>query len=207
MKFILASGSPRRRELLASIGLDFDVLPSSVHEVRMEGESVTAYVARLASEKAEEIAQKHAGRWVIAADTVVYLDGMVLEKPLDEADARSMLATIAGRQHTVFTGVTVRNVSSDYSETSVMSTNVTIMSLRDEDIAWYVSTGEPMDKAGSYAVQGIGAMFIESIDGNYTNVVGLPLSLLRHMLVRAGLDPLRLAAERNDEEKVRTSRG
>jgi septum formation protein len=206
MKFILASGSPRRRELLASIGLDFDVIPSSVHEVRNEGESVTAYVDRLAREKADEVARRFPDRWVIAADTVVYLDGAVLEKPVDEADARTMLATIAGRQHTVFTGVTLQNLGSGYGETSVMSTNVSIMELQPEDIAWYVSTGEPLDKAGSYAVQGIGAMFIESIEGNYTNVVGLPLSLLRHMMVRAGLDPLRLAAE-EDAKKVRMSRG
>jgi septum formation protein len=190
MKFILASASPRRRELLASIGLTFDVIPSHVPEVRGEGESPEEYVARLSREKAEAIASGHPSDWVIAADTTVLLGEELLEKPLDEADARRMLATIAGRTHIVYTGVTLQNLSHAWRETRIAESEVRMLPLSSEDIAWYVKTGEPLDKAGAYAVQGIGAMFIDSIHGSYTNVVGLPLATLFQMLRKAGLDPL-----------------
>ncbi|HEX3109900.1 MAG TPA: Maf family protein [Thermoanaerobaculia bacterium] len=190
MKFILASSSPRRRELLASIGLPFDVIPSHVPEVRGEHESPEEYVARLSREKAQAIASLHPGEWVIAADTTVLLGEQLLEKPEDEADARRMLATIAGRTHIVYTGVTLQNVSRGWSETRIAESEVRMLQLSSEDIAWYVKTGEPMDKAGAYAVQGIGAMFIDSIHGSYTNVVGLPLATLFQMLRKAGIDPL-----------------
>jgi len=190
MKFILASASPRRRELLASIGLTFDVIPSHVPEVRGEHESPEEYVARLSREKAQAIADLHPDEWVIAADTTVLLGEQLLEKPEDDADARRMLATIAGRTHTVYTGVTLQNVSRGWSETRIAESEVRMLPLSSEDIAWYVKTGEPMDKAGAYAVQGIGAMFIDSIHGSYTNVVGLPLATLFQMLRKAGIDPL-----------------
>jgi len=191
VKLILASSSPRRRELLASIGLDFDVVPSHIPEVRGEGEAPEEYVARLSREKAAAIAHAHPDRWVIAADTTVLLGEELLEKPADAADARRMLATIAGRTHIVYTGVTVMNASQNHHDTRVAESEVRMLPLESEDIAWYVETGEPMDKAGAYAVQGIGAMFIDSIHGSYTNVVGLPLALLFRMLRRAGIDPLR----------------
>ncbi|HEX7151133.1 MAG TPA: Maf family protein [Thermoanaerobaculia bacterium] len=190
MKFILASASPRRRELLASIGLDFDVLPSHVPEVRADGEAPEEYVARLSRDKAAALAQEHPSRWVIAADTTVLLGEQLLEKPVDEADARRMLKTIAGQTHIVYTGVTLVNLERKHHETRVAESEVRMLPLSDDEIAWYVSTGEPMDKAGAYAVQGIGAMFIESIHGSYTNVVGLPLATLFQMLRRAGIDPL-----------------
>jgi septum formation protein len=189
-KFILASASPRRRELLASIGLTFDVIPSHIPEVRGEGESPEEYVARLSREKAEAIASGHPSDWVIAADTTVLLGEELLEKPLDDADARRMLATIAGRTHIVYTGVTLQNLSHAWRETRIAESEVRMLPLSSEDIAWYVKTGEPLDKAGAYAVQGIGAMFIDSIHGSYTNVVGLPLATLFQMLRKAGLDPL-----------------
>lgn len=190
MKFILASASPRRRELLASIGLTFDVIPSHIPEVRGEGESPEEYVARLSREKAEAIASGHPSDWVIAADTTVLLGEELLEKPIDDADARRMLATIAGRTHIVYTGVTLQNLSHAWRETRIAESEVRMLPLSSEDIAWYVKTGEPLDKAGAYAVQGIGAMFIDSIHGSYTNVVGLPLATLFQMLRKAGLDPL-----------------
>jgi septum formation protein len=190
MKFILASASPRRRELLSSIGLTFDVIPSHVPEVRGEHESPEEYVARLSREKAQAIANLHPDEWVIAADTTVLLGEQLLEKPEDDADARRMLATIAGRTHIVYTGVTLQNVSRGWSETRIAESEVRMLPLSSEDIAWYVKTGEPMDKAGAYAVQGIGAMFIDSIHGSYTNVVGLPLATLFQMLRKAGIDPL-----------------
>jgi septum formation protein len=190
MKFILASSSPRRRELLASIGLAFDVIPSHVPEVRGAQESPEEYVARLSREKAQAIASRHPEEWVIAADTTVLLGEELLEKPADDADARRMLATIAGKTHIVYTGVTLQNVSRGWRETRIAESEVRMLPLSSEDIAWYVKTGEPLDKAGAYAVQGIGAMFIDSIHGSYTNVVGLPLATLFQMLRKAGIDPL-----------------
>lgn len=188
--FILASSSPRRRELLASIGLEFDVMPSDIPEVRGDGESPEEYVARLSREKALAIAEKHPARWVIAADTTVYLGEQVLEKPRDADDAKRMLATIAGNTHIVYTGVTLLNVERHHRDTRVAESEVRILPLTPDDIAWYVRTGEPLDKAGAYAAQGLGGMFVDSIHGSYTNVVGLPLALLFQMLRRAGIDPL-----------------
>ena len=192
MKFILASSSPRRRELLASIGMNFEVVPSNVPEEHQPGEAPEEYVARLSREKASAIAAKHRHNWVIAADTTVLLGDELLEKPVDRRDAERMLATIAGKTHIVYTGVTIEHAATNYRETRVAESEVRMLPLSPDDIAWYVATGEPLDKAGAYAVQGIGAMFIESIHGSYTNVVGLPLALLFQMLRRAGVDPLRV---------------
>ncbi|HEX9983607.1 MAG TPA: Maf family protein [Thermoanaerobaculia bacterium] len=194
MKFILASASPRRRELLASIGLDFEVLPSNVPEVHQEGEAPEEYVARLSRDKAQALASAHPSRWVIAADTTVLLGEELLEKPADEADARRMLEAIAGKTHVVYTGLTLVNLERNHHDTRVAESEVRMLPLSDDEIAWYVRTGEPMDKAGAYAVQGIGAMFIESINGSYTNVVGLPLATLFQMLRRASIDPLQYNA-------------
>ena len=189
-RFVLASASPRRRELLASIQLEFDVIPSHIPEVRGDGESPEEYVARLSREKAEAIASEHRDRWVIAADTTVLLGEELLEKPADANDAKRMLATIAGKTHVVYTGVTLRNVAREWRDTLVAESEVRMLPLTEGEIAWYVATGEPLDKAGAYAVQGIGAMFIDSIHGSYTNVVGLPLATLFRMLRKAGIDPL-----------------
>lgn len=190
MKFILASSSPRRRELLQSIGLEFEVIPSHVPEVHQEGEAPEEYVARLSRDKASAIAAGHPSRWVIAADTTVYLDETLLEKPTDAQDAKRMLATIAGRTHMVYTGVTLQNAGREYRETRVAETEVRMLPLSDGDIDWYVASGEPLDKAGAYAAQGIGGVFIDSIHGSFTNVVGLPLATLFQMLRKAGIDPL-----------------
>jgi septum formation protein len=195
VKFILASASPRRRELLASIGLDFDVIPSHVPEVHQEGEAPEEYVARLSRDKAHALARRHPDRWVIAADTTVLLGDQLLEKPVDAQDAARMLATIAGRTHIVYTGVTVEHAARDYRDTRVAESEVRMLPLSAKEIEWYVATGEPLDKAGAYAVQGIGAMFIDSIHGSYTNVVGLPLATLFQMLRRAGIDPLSKTTE------------
>ena len=191
MRFILASSSPRRRELLAAIGIDFDVVPSHVPEEHQQGEAPKEYVARLSRAKASAIARSHPARWVIAADTTVLLGDELLEKPLDADDAVRMLSTIAGRTHTVYTGVTIQNDGTGYRETEVAESEVTMLPLSADDIGWYVATGEPLDKAGAYAVQGIGAMFIDSIHGSYTNVVGLPVALLFQMFRKAGVDLLR----------------
>ena len=191
MKFVLASSSPRRRELLSSVGLDFEVIPSHVPEEHQAGEAPEEYVARLSRDKARAIASQQRERWVIAADTTVLLGDQLLEKPTGRDDAIRMLQTIAGQTHIVYSGVTLENASRNYSDTRVAESEVRMLPLSRADIEWYVDTGEPMDKAGAYAVQGVGAMFIDSIHGSYTNVVGLPLALLFQMLRKAGLDPLR----------------
>jgi len=183
-RLFLASGSPRRRDLLASIGLDFEVVVSQIDEVHRDGESPENYVARLATEKANAVVLTRPEAWVIGADTTVVIGGELLEKPSDRADGERMLRTISGKSHTVHTGIAL--LGPNWRQTEVVSTRVAISPMSAEEIAWYVATGEPMDKAGAYAAQGIGAMFIESIEGSYTNVVGLPLATLMQMMKRAG---------------------
>jgi septum formation protein len=207
MRFILASQSPRRRELLASIGLQFDVMPSDVPEVHQAGESPEEYVARLSRDKAAAIAAKHPDSWIIAADTTVLLGEELLEKPVDDEDAKRMLSTIAGKTHIVYSGVTLQNAARGWRDTRVAESEVRVLPLDERDIAWYVSTGEPLDKAGAYAVQGIGAMFIDSIHGSYTNVVGLPLALLFQMLRRAGVDLMRESGVGSRESEMRSGAG
>lgn len=185
MKLVLASSSPRRRELLHAIGLDFDVVVSHVEENPAPGERVEDYVQRLSREKAVEVAKRHPEQWVIAADTVVYLDGEILEKPRDEAHAIAMLERIAGREHVVYSGVTLHCVARNFSETELCASRVTMAAMTTEEIEAYVATGEPLDKAGAYAIQGIGALLVAEVDGNYTNVVGLPLPTLYRMLKNA----------------------
>ena len=171
---ILASSSPRRRELLGGLGLRFTVRAVDLDETPLPGEKPEETVLRLAREKAA--ARAHPGEIVLAADTVVVIDGELLGKPRDPEDARRMLARIAGREHTVFTGVAVEEPGRG-RVAEIASSRVRMAPLTSEQIEWYVETGEPMDKAGSYAVQGIGALFVEEVLGNYTNVVGLPLPL------------------------------
>ncbi|MDX1582069.1 MAG: Maf family protein [Thermoanaerobaculia bacterium] len=187
---ILASGSPRRRELLESIGLEFEIRTSDVPEELGTDESPVEYVERLAREKAFAIASGVPHAWVIAADTVVYLDREVLEKPADRNHAIEMLGRLAGRTHTVYSGVTLMNHRNGHERTESIRTNVTIAPLDRDTIEWYVDTGEPMDKAGAYAIQGLGAMFVETVEGNYTNVVGLPIPTLFRMMSRAGISPI-----------------
>lgn len=185
-QLILASASPRRRELLASLGLAFGVRPVAIDESPLDGEAPDAYVERLAVAKAS--AEGAAGELVLAADTVVALDDELLGKPADPAEARAMLARLAGRRHEVFTGVALRDPHAERLERSVARTSVDIAPLSADRIAWYVDTGEPLDKAGAYAIQGLGALFVTHIEGNYTNVVGLPLPAVHDLFVRLGHD-------------------
>lgn len=182
---ILASASPRRRELLAHLRLSFVVEAADIDETPRPDEDPRAYTERLAAEKALAIAQRHREAAVLAADTTVVLDDLILGKPADGADARRMLHLLQGRAHRVITGVALwsngqMNVESE-------QTSVTFAAMSGEDIAAYVLTGEPLDKAGAYGIQGAAAQFIPRIDGDYSNVVGLPLSRVRTMLQRAGL--------------------
>ncbi len=182
---VLASASPRRQNLLATLGLHYTVRPVDLDETPLPGEPPEVYVRRLAREKAA--ARVGPDELVLAADTTVVLDGEILGKPGDPAEARAMLARLAGREHTVLTGVAVEQLGRE-RRTVVESTRVRIAALEADEVAWYVATGEPMDKAGSYAVQGIGAMFVESVVGDYTNVVGLPLPVTRRLFAEAGYD-------------------
>lgn len=188
LELVLASGSPRRRELLAALGLDFEVRPVEIDESPLAGERADLYVARLAEEKARERAEP--GELVLAADTVVAVDGELLGKPDDEAHAKAMLRQLAGRRHDVWTGVATWDPASERFEADLGRTEVEFSALGDAEIEAYVATGEPMDKAGAYAVQGLAALFVESLRGNYSNVVGLPLPIVRRLLARHGISIL-----------------
>ncbi len=183
---VLASASPRRRELLLGLGLAFTIRPADLDETPLPNEQPGPYVLRLARAKAAAVVQP--GEIALAADTVVVLDGELLGKPTDAQDAERMLAKIAGREHQVYTGVALHHAAEPALRevSSLTLSKVRMAPLDAETIRWYVSTGEPMDKAGSYAVQGLGALFVESIDGNYTNVVGLPLPAVRRLFGELG---------------------
>ncbi len=187
-KLILASGSPRRRELLAGLGLAFAVRPVDLDETPLDGEDPSGYVTRLAAAKARP--QTGPDEMTLAADTIVVLDGELLGKPRHPDDAREMLGRLAGREHQVLTGVAVYDGAAERLVSGVESSKVRIAALSDEEIAWYVATGEPLDKAGSYAIQDLGALFVERVEGNYTNVVGLPLPLTYRLFRQLGSDLL-----------------
>jgi septum formation protein len=179
---ILASASPRRRALLAEAGYACDVCPMHVDERQAAGESADRYVERVATLKAEAAVAQFPNRVVVAADTAVVVDGDVFGKPTDAADAARMLRRLSGRAHDVLTGLVVvghRRV------TCVESTRVWVDVLTPEDIAWYVASGEPVDKAGAYAIQGLASRFIPRIEGSYSNVVGLPVAALARSLALA----------------------
>jgi septum formation protein len=186
-KLILASASPRRRELLTQAGYRFEVQASSVPESRRPEEDAIRFATRLAREKAEEVFARHQPAIVLGADTVVVCDGEVMGKPADSADAERMLLLLAGRTHQVVTGVAVvwGSNSSPEIEVAAELTQVTMRTLSPEEVSHYVASGEPMDKAGAYAIQGYAAQWIPRISGDYFNVVGLPLALVAAMLEAA----------------------
>lgn len=188
VELVLASASPRRRELLAGLGLKFIVRPVDLDERPIEKEAARDYVLRLARAKAA--ARAEPDELVLAADTVVVLDQDLLGKPVDEAEAARMLARIAGREHLVLTGVALRCGNTRHEVSTVDQSRVRMAALSPDEIAWYVRTGEPLDKAGSYAVQGLGALFVEAVFGNYTNVVGLPLPTVSRLFAELGRDLL-----------------
>ena len=181
---VLASGSPRRQELLRQIGLDFTVRPSQAAEAYPEGLAPRQSVEYIAREKAEAVARSPE-EIVITADTMVFLDGAPLGKPRDASDALRMLTALQGRTHTVCTGVTVARGGTLLTESE--ETFVTFRGATEGELLSYIRTGEPMDKAGAYGIQGLGALFVEGIAGDYYNVVGLPLLRLSRMLARFGL--------------------
>jgi len=216
VRLILASASPRRAELLRAAGYEFDVVVADVDESIRNGESPSAYVRRLAAAKSaaalgsdldfretetvHELSPKRENRdltptIVLGADTTVVVDDEILAKPRDEADAAAMLRRLSGRRHDVLTGVSLRRGA--YEVGRVESTSVYVAELTDEEIAWYVATGEGRDKAGAYAIQGFASRFIPRVEGSYSNVVGLPVACVRELLTEiSGTRPDRASRRR-----------
>lgn len=172
---VLASKSPRRAEILRAAGIPFTIRPGDVTEAPEPGEAPEAYVRRLARDKADAVPM-NAGEIILTADTVVVLDQHILEKPADAADAARMLRLLSGRHHSVITGICLRDGARDIVD--ACTTTVRFVPLTEDEIAAYVASGEPMDKAGGYAIQGLASKFIDRIEGDYFNVVGLPVSLV-----------------------------
>jgi septum formation protein len=179
---ILASASPRRTELMALAGIEFSVVPADIYEAPLPDEAATDHVLRLSREKADAVAAANDGRFFIGADTIVVLDGAILGKPVDAADAMRMLSALSGRNHEVITGFTVFDKISGIHVSRSVCTEVTFKKLEEQEIAAYIATGCPMDKAGAYAIQGGAVHFVRSINGSYTNVIGLPMTELYEVL-------------------------
>lgn len=193
---VLASFSPRRQELLRNAGIPCTVYPANIPELPLAGEHPRACAERLAREKARATLRQQAGNVVLGADTIVVVDDEILGKPRDQADARRMLGRLSGRTHQVITGVCLvrpplgtgnQKVGTGFEDTRSEITLVTMTNLSDDDIQAYIATGEPMDKAGAYAIQGIASRWIPRIEGDYCNVVGLPVALVHRMLQEHGL--------------------
>lgn len=181
---VLASASPRRTQLLTLLAVAHQVDPAHVDERPLPGESPRATATRLARLKATEVARRHPGREVLAADTVVVLEGEALGKPVDEGDAAAMLRRLSGREHLVITAVALARDGTVWERCD--ETRVRFACLSDETIAGYVATGEPLDKAGAYGLQGYGSVLVERIEGDCFGVVGLPLRLVVELLAEAG---------------------
>jgi septum formation protein len=184
---ILASKSPRRKYLLSRAGLTFTVVPSAFDESTISLSSPALYARVLAESKAREVSEKYPEAWVIGADTIVLIDGLVLGKPGSIDEARSMLYRLSGQTHQVLTGYCICCRSADRFFSETVKTDVTFKKLTEEEIEWYIHTDEPFDKAGAYAVQGLGTFLVKSIHGSYTNVVGLPVCEVIEFLIREGV--------------------
>jgi septum formation protein len=193
---VLASASPRRQELLRNAGIPFSVCPANISEVQLAGESPRDCAERLAREKARATLRQQPGKFVLGADTIVVVDGKILGKPRNQADALRMLRLLSGQTHQVITGVCLvgsplrtgnQKTETGFEDTRSETTGVTMTELTDEEIQSYIETGEPMDKAGAYAIQGMALRWIPSIEGDYFNVVGLPVALVQTMLREHGV--------------------
>ena len=183
---ILASASPRRKALLAQLGLDFQIVPATIDETPHPHETPKDFVRRMASAKAEQVAADHPNACVIGADTVVTLDHHIFGKPRDHADALAMLTSLQGQTHAVITGFAFVARNRTISMVEAVTTAVTFGTFSDTVLRSYVHTGEPMDKAGAYGIQGIGGFLVREISGSYSNVVGLPLHAVVHTLLKWG---------------------
>ncbi len=196
-ELVLASGSPRRRGILERLGFEFSVRPVDIDESPVGDEAPGDYVLRLARAKAAAAARP--GELVLAADTIVAAGGEMLGKPRDAGDARLMLRRLSGREHQVHTGVALCDLERALQLAVVESVEVRFAALSAQEIDWYVATGEPLDKAGAYGVQGYGALFVEAVRGSYSSVVGLPIATTYQLLRRAGYYPPNLPC-RDDSE-------
>jgi septum formation protein len=186
-KLILASQSPRRKYLLEQAGLRFSVIPSPFDESHIAPDEPAVYVQRLAEAKANDVAQRFPDAWVIGADTIVAADGRLLGKPASPEEARRMLTRLAGKTHQVYTGFCIRRHSIPATFIDAVCTDVTFKVLSDKEIEWYIRSGEPFDKAGAYAIQGMGTFLVRRISGSYSNVVGLPVCEVIEILIREGI--------------------
>jgi len=186
-KLILASGSPRRRELLTRAHIDFEVVQSGLEEIREAHEGARDYALRMAREKALAVARNHPTRLVLAADTVVECEGEILEKPIDAPDAARMLTALSGRTHTVVTAFAIAS-NGEVAAHQAVTSRVTFRTLSPEEIASYIATGEPFDKAGAYGIQGVGGGFISQVEGSRDNVMGLPTEEVIAALREHGID-------------------
>lgn len=185
---VLASSSPRRRELLKKLGIDFRVIPPQIDETPFPDEPPYSYVLRTSTEKALSVSRSLSGNWiVIGADTTVTVDDEILGKPEDKEEARVILNKLSGREHTVITAFCIVRSKAEILHKQIVESKVRIKRLEPWEIEGYIKTGEPMDKAGAYGIQGIGAFMIEEIHGSYTNIVGLPLSQLIYVLTKLGV--------------------
>lgn len=185
-ELILASASRRRQDLLQRLGVPFKAVPSRVEETPSEGESPREHVLRLCEEKAREVGQLYPEHWIIGADTIVLLEGAILGKPRNRKEALWMLDMLQGKTHEVYTGLCLLRLMDERVTKKAVRTLVHVRALSDEEMAWYLRTGEPFDKAGGYAIQGYGSILIRGVEGSYTNVVGLPLTELVEMLHDTG---------------------
>lgn len=184
---ILASKSPRRRYLLKQAGLDFLVVPSHVDESKISMSDPKEYVTTLAETKAQDVARKFPESWIIGADTIVVIGDAILGKPSSKDHARNMLLRLSGRTHQVYTGFAICCKARNRLFSQVLKTDVLFKELSEEEIQWYIHTPEPFDKAGAYAIQGMGTFLVRSIHGSYTNVVGLPVCEVIEFLIKEGL--------------------
>jgi septum formation protein len=187
VRLILASASPRRADLLREAGIDADVQPANLDEHVVPGESPEGYVRRVAEAKARAVSGRAPGRLVLAADTEVVVDGAIQGKPSGPEEAARMLRKLSGRAHLVISGVCLMRDGHPVVETEVSVTQVEFAELTPGEIAWYVASGESMDKAGGYGIQGLASRFVTRISGSYSNVVGLPVAVVHRMCTKAGL--------------------
>ena len=184
---ILASKSPRRRYLLEQAGLTFRVIPSNIDESSVAVSSPEDYVRMLSEAKANDVARKHPDKWVIGADTIVLKAGAILGKPSSQSEARTMLKNLSGQTHQVLTGYAICCQAKQHMFSETIKTDVLFKNLTDAEIEWYIYTKEPFDKAGAYAIQGLGTFLVKSINGSYTNVVGLPVCEVLEFLIKQGI--------------------
>jgi septum formation protein len=184
MNLVLASQSPRRKELLSILGLPFTIVPASIEEIPLHGETAEAFAVRVAREKGMEVASRVSQSVILSADTVVTIDGEILGKPLDKDDAVRMLKKLSGREHSVLTAVTIVNQTRQETLEGLERTRVWFKTMTDREIHDYIARENVFDKAGAYAIQGYAGIYIPKIEGNYFNVMGLPLPLVHELLCR-----------------------